>query len=120
MKTPLILLMVGCCAGILSGMIGIGGGVVLIPALVYLLGYTQHLAEGTTLAAMVPPIGFLAAWVYYKNDYVDLKAATLIAFGFFIGGYVGAKWANQLSSEMLQKIFGVIMFLLSIKMLWPK
>ncbi|MBS1489404.1 MAG: sulfite exporter TauE/SafE family protein [Bacteroidetes bacterium] len=120
MKTYLILLGLGCAAGIISGLIGIGGGVILIPSLIFILGYSQHTAEGTTLAAMIPPIGLLAAWVYYRQGHVDMKAAGLIALGFFVGGYYGAKLANQFSSETLQKIFGIILMILGLKMLWPR
>lgn len=120
MKQTTIFVLLGLAAGLLSGLIGIGGGVILIPSLIFLLGFSQHLAEGTTLAAMVPPIGILAAYVYYQNGQVDLKAAGFIAIGFLVGGFFGAKIALQLSSETLQKVFAVILILLGIKMLWPK
>jgi hypothetical protein len=120
MKQSLLLLIIGCTAGVLSGLVGIGGGVILIPSLIFLLGFTQHMAEGTTLAALVPPIGILAAWVYYQSNQVDLKAATFIAAGFLVGGYFGAKLAQRLDDETLQKVFAVMMIGLGIKMLWPK
>ena len=120
MKDISLFVFLGCAAGVLSGLIGIGGGVILIPSLIFLLGFSQHLAEGTTLAAMVPPIGILAAYVYYQNGQVDLKAAGFIAVGFLVGGFVGAKIAQQLSSETLQKVFAVVLILLGVKMLWPK
>ena len=120
MKQAIIFILIGSAAGVLSGLIGIGGGILIIPILVFLLGFSQHLAEGTTLAAMVPPIGILAAYVYYQNGNVDIKAAGLIALGFLAGGFFGAKIAHQISSESLQKIFGVVLILMGIKMLWPK
>ncbi len=120
MKDISIFILLGCAAGLLSGLIGIGGGVILIPSLIFLLGFSQHLAEGTTLAAMVPPIGILAAYVYYQNNQVDLKAAGFIALGFLAGGFFGAKIAQQMSSEILQKVFAVVLIVLGIKMLWPK
>ena len=79
----------GLVAGILSGLLGIGGGIFIIPALVFLLGFSQQMAQGTTLAMMVPPIGLLAAWAYYSKGYVDLKVAGLMCIGFFLGGFRG-------------------------------
>ena len=108
----------GLIAGIFSGLIGIGGGLIIIPALVLIFGFSQHQAQGTTLALMVPPIGLLAAWTYYKEGYVDLKAAALICAGFFIGGFIGAKLANQLSSSILERVFGIAMLLISLKMIF--
>ncbi len=115
---PYIIL--GLLAGIASGLIGIGGGVIIIPALVYLFGFTQHLAQGTTLALMVPPIGFLAAWIYYRQGYVDLKVAALICLGFFIGGLAGAKIATALSGVLLRRVFGLGMLLISLHMIFAR
>lgn len=111
-------LILGLLAGVLSGLIGIGGGLLIIPALVLFFGFGQHLAQGTTLALMVPPIGLLAAWTYYKGGYVDLKAAGLICLGFFIGGWLGAKLAVHLSNTVLQRIFGISMLAASIKLIF--
>ena len=113
-------LFLGLVAGILSGLIGVGGGIIIIPALVFLFGLSQHQAQGTTLALLVPPIGFLAAWEYYKEGYVDLKIAGLICAGFFFGGLLGAKLATGLSTRMLEKVFGVALLLISIKMVFSK
>jgi uncharacterized membrane protein YfcA len=120
MKQTLVIMLIGLAAGVLSGLIGIGGGVLIIPSLVFFLGFSQHMAEGTTLAAMVPPIGILAAYVYYQNGQVDVKAAALIALGFLAGGFFGAKIAQQISSDSLRKIFAVVLILMGVKMLWPK
>jgi len=120
MKQAIVLILIGSAAGLLSGLIGIGGGVILIPMLIFVLGFSQHMAEGTTLAAMVPPIGILAAYVYYQNGNVDLKAAGFIAIGFLVGGLFGARIAQQFSGESLQKIFAVVLILMGLKMLWPK
>jgi hypothetical protein len=87
-------ILLGLAAGVLSGMIGIGGGTIIVPALVLLFGFSQHAAQGTTLALLVPPIGILAAWTYYRQGYVDLTVAGLICLGFFIGGFLGAKIAT--------------------------
>ena len=82
-------LILGLVAGIFGGIFGLGGGTILIPALVYIFGFSQHLAQGTTLAIMIPPIGLLAAWKYYTNGYVDLHAAPLICLGFFLAVSLG-------------------------------
>src|SRR4030067_2331191 len=105
MTQNLLYLLLGFLAGTFSGLIGIGGGTIIVPALIFLFGLSQHQAQGTTLAMLVPPIGFLAAWTYYKQGYVDLKIAALLALGFFIGGLVGAKVATRLPNEMLERLF---------------
>jgi uncharacterized membrane protein YfcA len=115
-----LLLLLGLLAGVLSGLIGIGGGIVIVPALVLLFGLSQHTAQGTTLALMVPPIGLLAAWTYYKAGFVDLKMAAFICVGFFIGGLLGAKFATEIPDPLLRKIFGVVLFLVSLKMVFGK
>jgi uncharacterized protein len=115
---PYIIL--GLAAGVLSGLVGIGGGILIIPALVFLFGFTQQQAQGTTLALMVPPIGILAAWTYYTQGYVDVKVAGLICAGFVVGGYFGAKLAISIPKDMLQKIFGGFLLLVSLKMLFTK
>jgi len=117
MSNILFLILLGLMAGVLSGLIGIGGGMILVPALVFLLGFSQHQAQGTTLALMVPPIGLLAAWIYYKQGYVDLKIAALICLGFFFGGLVGARIATGLPNIVLQRIFGVALLLVALKMI---
>jgi uncharacterized membrane protein YfcA len=119
MATVLCLLF-GLVAGVLSGLLGIGGGIFIIPALVFLLGFSQQTAQGTTLAMMVPPIGLLAAWAYYKAGFVDLKVAGLMCIGFFVGGFLGAKFATALSEATLSRIFGVAMLLVSVKMIIGK
>jgi hypothetical protein len=107
-------------AGILSGLIGIGGGIIAIPALVFFLGFSQQMAQGTTLAMMVPPIGLLAAWAYYKEGFVDVRAAAIICAGFIVGSFFGAKYAIAIPQEMLRKIFSVILVLVAIKMFFTK
>jgi uncharacterized membrane protein YfcA len=111
------LLVVGLAAGILSGLLGIGGGVLIIPALVWGFGLSQHMAQGTTLALMVPPIGLLAAWTYYRNGHVDLRIAVLVGLGFFIGGLVGARFAVRIDDLLLRRFFGVVMLAMAIKMI---
>jgi len=113
-------LLLGLIAGFFSGLIGIGGAIIIIPAMVLLFGLPQHVAQGTTLALMVPPIGLLAAWVYYKQGFVDLKIAGLICLGFFVGGLVGAKFATNIPEPTLRRIFGVVLLLAALKMILGK
>jgi len=113
-------LLLGLVAGTFSGLIGIGGAIIIIPSLVLLFGLSQHTAQGTTLALMVPPIGLLAAWTYYKQGFVDFKIAGLICLGFFFGGLAGAKFATNVPDNILRKIFGVILLIASLKMIFYK
>ncbi len=109
--------LLGLFAGVVSGLIGIGGGVVIVPCLVFLFGLGQQQAQGTTLALLVPPIGLLAAWTYYKQGCVDLKIAGLICLGFVLGGWAGAKIAVGLPTVVLRRIFGSALLLISLKMI---
>jgi uncharacterized protein len=113
-------LILGVLAGTVSGLVGIGGGVILVPALVFLFGFSQHSAQGTTLAMMVPPIGILAAWTYYRQGHVDLKIAGFVCAGFLLGGLLGARFAAGLSNIMLERIFGLLLLFISLKMLFAK
>jgi uncharacterized membrane protein YfcA len=113
-------IVLGLVAGVLSGLLGIGGGIIIVPALIILFGLSQQQAQGTTLALMIPPIGLLAAWTYYNHGYVDLKIAGFICLGFFVGGFFGAKLATGISTQVLQKIFGVALLLTAIYMIIKK
>ncbi|MDI6839973.1 MAG: sulfite exporter TauE/SafE family protein [bacterium] len=110
----------GLVAGTLAGILGIGGGIIIVPALVYLFGLSQHQAQGTTLALLVPPIGLLAALVYYNKGYVNLKIAAFTCLGFFIGGLLGADIAAHISDPFLKKIFGIALLGISIRMILGK
>jgi uncharacterized protein len=118
--SPVLYILLGLAAGTLSGLIGIGGGTIVVPVLVFFFGLSQHMAQGTTLALLVPPIGILAAWTYYKEGYVDLHIASFICLGFIIGGLIGAKMATYFSNIMLERIFGVALLLISLKMIFAK
>jgi uncharacterized membrane protein YfcA len=118
--THILFILLGLLAGAFSGLIGIGGGTLIVPALIFLFGLSQHQAQGTTLALLVPPIGLLAAWTYYKQGYVDLRIAALICIGFFFGGLLGAKMATRLPNVILEKVFGVALLLISLKMIFTK
>jgi len=97
----------GILSGILSGLIGIGGGTIIVPVLIFICGLSQKTARGTTLALLVPPIGILAAWTYYKQGYVDFPIAGLICIGFIFSGLIGAKLATSISNQTLERIFGI-------------
>ena len=114
------LLIVGIIAGSLSGLVGVGGGVIIVPALAYFLGMTQHQAQGTTLFMFVLPIGILGVLNYYKGGNVDIKAALIISSTFVVGNYFGSKYALQLDQLTLKRIFGAILLLLSSKLMWGK
>jgi uncharacterized membrane protein YfcA len=115
-----LLILLGVAAGAASGFVGIGGGVIVVPALVFLFGLTQHQAQGTTLALMVPPIGIIAAWTYWRQGFVDLRIAALICLGFLAGSYFGARYSVGMSNATLQKVFGVALLLLSLKLIFGK
>ena len=115
-----LFLLLGFITGIFSGLLGIGGAIIIIPCLVILFDLSQQMAQGTTLALMVPPIGLLAAWTYYKAGFVDIKIAGLICLGFFIGGLVGARYATQIPDDILRKIFGCLLLIASLKMIFLK
>ena len=120
MNIALLYVVLGLGAGALSGLIGIGGGIVIIPALVAFFGMSQQQAQGTTLALMVPPIGLLAAWTYYRQGFVDLRAAGLICLGFVLGGLVGARFAVGLPTVALRRIFGGVLLVMSLRMLFGR
>ncbi len=114
----LIFVVIGLSAGVLSGMFGVGGGLIIVPALVFFIGMTQHEAQGTSLGLMLLPIGFLAAWNYYKSGNLDVKAGLIIALAFVIGGYFGSKYALGIDDVMLKKIFGVFMLVVALKLIF--
>ena len=113
-------LALGIGAGILAGMIGIGGGLVIVPALVYFFKMEQHTAQGTSLAILLPPSGLFAFIEYYKAGHVDVGLAIMVAIGVLAGGYFGGSWAQQLSGSMLRKVFAVMMGIIAVKMFFQK
>ena len=114
----LILITIGISAGVLSGMFGVGGGLIIVPALIFFLGMTQHEAQGTSLGLMLLPIGILAAWNYFKTGNLDVKAGLVIAVAFVLGGYFGSKIALGIAEVSLKRIFGVFMALVAIKLIF--
>ncbi|MGZ4842697.1 MAG: TSUP family transporter [Candidatus Angelobacter sp.] len=110
-------ILLGLGVGVLSGIVGIGGGIVIVPVLVYFFHMSQHKAQGTSLAALLAPVGALAFWEYYKAGNVDLKAGLLLALGFLIGGYFGGWWAQHLSEMVLRRVFGTLLVIIGIRLL---
>lgn len=111
-------IVLGVVAGLLRGVLGLGGGIV--PALVFFFGYSQHLAQGTTSALLVPPIGLLAAWTYYRQGYVNLFAAAFVCLGFVLGSLLGARVAVALPELLLRRVFGIFLLLVSVRMIFFK
>lgn len=114
----MLYVVIGVLAGIISGLIGIGGGVIIVPSLIYLFGYSQYMAQGTTLSMLIPPIGLLAALTYYKQGYVNLGVAGLLCAGFFVGGLLGAKFAVGTTEVLLRRIFGFGLLVISFYMIF--
>jgi len=115
-----ILIVVGIITGVMAGMLGIGGAIIMIPALVFLLGISQQTAQGTSLAVMLPPVGIIAAYNYYKAGQVNIKFAIILAVFFLVGSYFGSKLALTIPQNALKKIFGVLLLLVAAKMLLSK
>ena len=113
------LILIGLATGIMSGIFGVGGGSLVIPALILIYGLNQHTAQGTSLAMMIPPISLLAAWHYWKNGNVNVSWAALLCLGFLFGGLIGAYLANIIPDIQLRRIFGLYLLVISIRMiLW--
>ena len=117
-ETIIIIILTGLAAGILGGMVGIGGGIIIVPALVYFLAFSQHQAQGTSLALMLFPVGILGVINYYKKGYVDFRYAGLLAIGFVVGSYVGSKFSLSLPQLTVKRIFAVLMLIVAFKMLF--
>lgn len=116
-STIVILLLIGLTAGILSGLIGIGGGIIIVPALVYFLGFSQHAAQGTSLGLLLPPVGILAVMNYYKKGFLDIKVVLIMAIAFIAGAFLGSKLSITFSEDKLKKFFAVVLLLIAGKML---
>lgn len=114
----LILVIIGVAAGMLAGLVGVGGGVIIIPALIYFLGFTQKEAQGTSLGILLLPVGILAVINYYKQGFIDIKVVIIISLAFIVGGFFGSKLALSVSQDTLRKLFGTLLLILAIKMLF--
>jgi uncharacterized membrane protein YfcA len=122
MSTQIIflLLFVGLFAGFLSGFVGVGGGIIIVPALIYFLGFNQHTAQGTSLGVLFLPVGVFAVLNYYKAGYLDIKAALFISVAFVAGAYFGSKISISLDQKLVKQVFGGFLLLVAIKMLSGK
>ncbi len=117
-QTILIIILVGIAAGILGGLVGVGGGIIIVPALVYFIGFSQKTAQGTSLGLIMLPVGILGVLQYYKQGHVDFKVVGMLAVGFLLGSYFGSKIALSLSQETVKKIFAILMIVIAVKMLF--
>ena len=120
--TVLTLIIIGLAAGILSGLVGVGGGIIMVPLFILFLGLSQHNAQGLSLAVMLPPVTFLAVYNYHKagGGSIDWRVALIVSVLFIIGGYLGSKIALQIDQRMLRKIFGVMMLIVAFKLIFSK
>ena len=115
--TVIALLLIGLLAGTLSGLVGIGGGIIIVPCLVLFLGYTQHQAQGISLGLLLLPVGILAVLNFYKAGYIDFRIIAIMCLAFVAGGYIGSKIALSLPQETVRKIFAIILFYTAIRMI---
>lgn len=120
MQELLMLIVAGLLAGIISGTLGVGGGILIVPALVFILGFSQHEAQGTSLAFMLPPIGILAAMNYSKLGYVNWKYAIILSVVFVAGAYLGSLISVNLPDKVLKKVFGFFMLVVAVRMIFSK
>ena len=116
--TLIVLILIGLAAGVLGGMVGLGGGLIIIPALMMVLSLSAKEAQGTSVAVMLPPIGILAAMNYYKAGYVNMKYALVIAIAFILGGWLGSKLAIGLPDAVVKKVFAGVMVITALKMIF--
>ena len=117
-QTLIILIIIGIAAGMLGGMVGVGGGIIIVPALVFFLGFSQKMAQGTSLGILLLPVGILGVIQYYKEGYVDMRVVLFISTGFFLGSFLGSKLALSLSQETVKKIFAILLIIVAVKMLF--
>jgi len=116
----LLLLLIGLVAGIMAGGLGIGGGIIIVPAMVFLFGFTQHQAQGTSLAVLLFPVVSLGVWNYFKAGYVNFKFVFIIIIAFALGSFIGSYISVHLDAKILRRVFGVFLLLVSIKMILNK
>ena len=118
--TIILLIIIGLLAGFLSGLLGVGGGILMIPLMIIFLGFSQHQAQGTALFAMLPPIGILATINYYKEGFIHCGHAVVIALAFVGGGYFGSKLSLSFSPEIIRRVFGFVMLIGAIKLIFSR
>ena len=117
LETVLLLVIVGLAAGVLSGMVGVGGGIIIVPALVFFLGFSQHEAQGTSLGLLLLPVGILAVINYYNKGYIDIKVVVIMSAAFIIGGWLGSKISLSLPQDTVKKIFAIVLFYTAVRMM---
>ena len=116
-ETILVLIIVGLAAGVLSGMVGVGGGIIIVPALVFFLGFSQHQAQGTSLGLLLLPVGILAVINYYNKGYIDIKVVIIMSAAFVLGGWLGSKLSISLPQDIVKKVFAILLFYTAFRML---
>lgn len=116
-QVVLLLIIIGFAAGILSGLVGVGGGIIVVPALVFFLGFTQQQAQGTSLGLLLLPVGILAVLNYYNKGQIDLRVVAIMTLTFVIGGWFGSKWALALPEKTVKRIFAIVLFYAAFKMM---
>lgn len=117
-QTILIIILVGVAAGVLGGLVGVGGGIIIVPSLVYFIGFSQKTAQGTSLGLIMLPVGILGVLMYYKQGHVDFRVVGILAVGFLLGSYLGSKIALSLPQETVKKVFAVLLVIIAVKMLF--
>lgn len=117
-QTILIIILVGVAAGVLGGLVGVGGGIIIVPSLVYFIGFSQKTAQGTSLGLIMLPVGILGVLMYYKQGHVDFRVVGILAVGFLLGSYLGSKIALSLPQDTVKKVFAVLMVIIAVKMLF--
>ena len=118
LQTLGILLLIGVAAGMLSGLVGVGGGIIIVPALIFFMGFSQKMAQGTSLGILLLPVGLLGVFQYYKQGDIDIKVVLGISFAFLFGSYFGSKIALKLPQDTVKKIFAIFMMIIAIKLLF--
>jgi len=116
-ETVLLLIIVGLAAGVLSGMVGVGGGIIIVPALVIFLGFSQHQAQGTSLGLLLLPVGILAVMNYYTKGYIDIKVVAIMSIAFVLGGWLGSKLSLSMPQDTVKKIFAIVLFYTAFRMM---
>jgi uncharacterized membrane protein YfcA len=115
-----LILLVGAAVGVFSGVVGIGGGILFVPALVWIVGMDQYRAQGTSIGALLAPVGLFAFLEYYRNGNADIRVAALLALGFLVGGYFGAAWAQNVPEVLLRRIFAVTLVIVGARMFFSR
>lgn len=118
LQVIIILFLIGLAAGILGGLVGIGGGIIIVPSLIYFLNFSQKEAQGTSLGILLLPVGILGVLQFYKAGYVDMRTVWVVSFGFLVGSYFGSKIALSFPQDTVKKIFAILMILIALKMLF--